>query len=304
MLHPLVFVVILNYNGERWLESCLEAVLSTTYDNLKIILVDNASNDNSCELVKTFFPQVDLIINPDNYGFSEGNNIAIRRALDGDAEYIVLLNPDTKVEPDWLINLVKVGESDSGIGILGAVQLNYEDSDFNSWTKTALSRHLTELKEPDTARQWISVDWVEGACFAVKRKVFEEIGFLDPIYFAFYEEIDFCRRTIYRGYEIALVPRSRVHHFRGGNWQADQKISRERNYRCDRSQFIYNLTDPRESFAVNFYRYLSTLATKTKVLLNDFSFVYAWDLIRIQFDVLINSGKLISKWRRERSLLR
>jgi hypothetical protein len=95
-----------------------------------------------------------------------------------------------------------------------------------------------------------------------------------------------------------------VHHFRGGNWQADQKISRERNYRCDRSQFIYNLTDPRKSFVVNFYGYLTTLATKSKSLLEDFSFVNAWDLTRMQFDVLLNSGKLISKWRRERSCLR
>jgi GT2 family glycosyltransferase len=267
-------------------------------------LVDNASSDNSCEIVKRQFPQIDLIINPDNYGFSEGNNVAIRRALAGGADYIVLLNPDTKVEPDWLINIVKVGESDSAIGILGAVQLNYEDRDFNSWTKAALSPYLNELKGPDKARRWISVDWVEGACFAVKRKVFEEIGLLDPIYFAFYEEIDFCRRAICRGYEIALIPRSRVHHFRGGNWQANQKISRERNYRCDRSQFIYNLTDPRKSFVVNLYSYLATLATKSKGLLNNFSFAHAWDLTRMQFDVLVNSGKLISKWRRERSLLR
>jgi len=304
MLQPLVYIVVLNYNGKRWLRTCLESLSSTRYDNFRTIFIDNASNDDSVELVKTFFPQVECIINSSNYGFSEGNNIGILKALADDAEYIVLLNPDTRVEPEWLANIVKIGESDPGIGILGAVQLNYENNDFNSWTKTALSRHLAELREPENARQWIPVDWVEGACFAVKRGVFKDIGMFDPIYFAFYEEIDFCRRAACHGYQIALVPRSSIHHFRGGSWQASQKIKRERDYRCDRSQFIYNLTDPRKTLPGNFRLYLVTLGSKCKELLLDFSFARAWDLLRMQFDVLVNSGKLFGKWRRERSILR
>src|SRR5262249_58970207 len=121
-----------------------------------------------------------------------------------------------------------------------------------------------ELKRAEAARDWIPVEWVEGACFAVKRKVFEDIGLLDPIYFAFYEEIDFCRRASFHGYRIALVPRSRVRHYRGGSWEANPAIKRERDYRCDRSQFIYASTDPRISIPRNLWRDFITLGVETK----------------------------------------
>ncbi|MCI0660984.1 MAG: glycosyltransferase family 2 protein [Acidobacteria bacterium] len=302
--NPLVYVVILNYNGKNWLEPCLRSLLSTNYRNFKVILVDNASIDGSVGLVKNLFPEVEIIINPSNYGFSEGNNIGIRKALSENAGYLVLLNPDTWVEPSWLAHMVDVGESEPTVGILGPVQLNYMDSDFNSWTRTALLQHLNELRNPEQAGDWIAVEWVEGSCFVVKRDVFEAIGLLDPIYFAFYEEIDFCRRAVCRGYQTALVPRSRIHHYRGGSWQANQRLAHEREYRCDRSQFIYSMTDPRKTLFANFYCYLLTLAVKAKALLQDFSVIGAWKLIRMQIDVFGNSGKLLSKWRRERSLLR
>jgi GT2 family glycosyltransferase len=299
MDNPLVYIVVLNYNGERWLEACLRSLLATRYDNLKILVVDNASTDGSVELVKSLFPLVEIIINPSNYGFSEGNNVGIRQALSEKADYVVLLNTDTRVQPDWLINLLKVGESEPSIGILGPVQLCYENSDFNSWTKAALSQHLDELDEG--VKEWIAVDWVEGSSFAVKREVFDEIGLLDPIYFAFFEEIDFCRRAICQGYRIALVPRSRIHHHRGGTWQANPRV---RDYRCDCSQFIYSLTDPRKTILGNLSWYLVTLATKCKELLADFSFDRAWDLLRMQIEVIACSGRLVRKWRRDRLLLR
>lgn len=296
----LAIIIILNYNGARWLKACLESVLATNYENFKVLLVDNASDDGSVDLARRLFPRIEIIVNPSNLGFSEGNNVGIRRALQNRADYIVLLNPDTKVEPDWLRHLIETGERNQQVGILGAAQLSYDGDGFNSWTEAALKSHLDELKNPEQARELISVEWVEGACLAVKRKVFEEVGLLDPVYFAFYEEIDFCRRANCRGYEIALVPPSRIRHYRGGSWQANPTIERERDYRCDRSQFIYNSTDPRKTLSGNFGMYLVTLATKGKETLLKFSLSRAWDLARMQFDLLVNLNKLIDKWRRER----
>jgi GT2 family glycosyltransferase len=303
---PSVYIIILSYNGSRWLEACLASVAATEYPNLKIILVDNASNDDSVELVRKRYPQVTVIVNNHNYGFSEGNNTGIRAALSAGADYVVLLNQDTRVTPQWLGELISVGESDERIGILGAVQLKYDNDDFNSWTTSAMRKDIGELKDPawSPARPWIPVEWVEGACFAIKRETLEKVGLLDPIYFAFYEEIDFCRRASYHGFSVALVPRSRIHHYRGGSWQANRNIERERNYRCDRSQFIYNLTDPRKSLPGNLLSYLITLRTKSKELLIDFDCARARDLLSIQLDVLANCGKLFGKWRRERSPLR
>ncbi len=331
MNQPLVYVIILNFNGSRWLPPCLQSLRATEYANFKTVLADNASTDDSIELVRQHFPEIEIIANSANLGFSEGNNVAIRKALTENADYVVLLNPDTKVTPRWLSELIVVGERETEIGILGAVQLTYDGEEFNTWTTTALTEHLDELngnpfsstkaREEDTkdehsdssllrgtscdfveGRDWIPVEWVEGACFAIKRKVLEQIGLLDPIYFAFYEEIDYCRRADFRGYKTALVPGSRIHHFRGGSWEANATIKRQRDYRCDRSQFIYNLTDPRRSVVVNIGWYLRTLLTKSKDAALAFSLFQIGDLVRIQLNLLRSLPQLIHKWRQDRNI--
>lgn len=293
-------VIVLNYQGRRWIEACLDALRATDYPNFRIIVIDNASNDGSADLVRERFPDLELIVNPRNLGFCEGNNIGIKRALDAGADYVVLLNPDTKVRPEWLKELIEAGESDPRIGILGAVQLEYDGEEFNSWTQSALAPHLNELKEPTRARRWIGVEWVEGACFAVKRRVFEEVGLLDPIYFAFYEEMDFCRRARNRNWTVALAPRARIHHHRGGSWEAGARIRRERDYRCDRSQFIYAVTDPQRSAAANAKWYLVTLGTKVKDALRAHSVSRLWDLGRMQLELAAEAGAIRRKWRKDK----
>jgi GT2 family glycosyltransferase len=93
-------------------------------------------------------------------------------------------------------------------------------------------------------RRSIPVEWVEGACLLIKQSGTERGGLARSDLFAFYEEIDLCRRVRAHGYTIGLIPRSRIHHFRGGSWESTPALHRERNFRCDRSQFIYELTDP------------------------------------------------------------
>lgn len=301
---PLVYIVVLNYNGRRWLEACFNSLLAAEYEFIKILMIDNASTDGSVGLVKELFPQVEIIANSTNLGFPAGNNIGIGRALAEGADYVVLLNSDTKVKADWLTELVAVGESCPQIGILGPVQLRYDDEEFNNWTVAALNRHLDELKNWDSARQWIPVEWVEGSCFAVKRRVFKEVGLLDPIYFAFFEEIDFCRRATCAGYQVALVPRSRIHHYRGGSWSANAALQRQRDYLCDRSQFIYNLTDPRSSLLRNILSYLRTLVTKSRELFKDFTLLRVWDLLRMQVEIISQANLVWHKWQRDRACLR
>ncbi len=302
-MSPLVYVIVLNYNGRRWLPHCLSTLAETRYENFRVIVVDNASSDDSLEFAGEQFPGVEVIANRTNLGFSEGNNVGVRAALRNDADYVVLLNPDTKVEPEWLGALIAVGESDPRIGILGAVQLEYDGDDFNDWTKMAAREHLDELRRLESARSYIPMAWVEGACFAVKRSVLEEVGLLDPIFFSFYEEIDLCRRAICQEYKVVLVPRSQIRHYRGGSWLAETRIARERDYRCDRSQFIYSATDPRSSLAGNFYQYLVTLGTKIKDLARGFSWDRASDLAKMQMDLLRSYPAILGKWRHDRSRL-
>lgn len=302
MSAPLVYVIVLNYNGARWLPDCFAALRATTYANVRFLLVDNGSQDDSVARVREQFPQVEIIENGANLGFPAGNNVGMRHALAAGAAYLVLLNPDTKVQPDWLTELVNVGEREPGVGILGAVQYGYDDTEFNSWTRTALAARLDELRQAAPAGTWWPVEWVEGSCFAIKRAVAEHIGLLDPLYFSFYEEIDYCRRAACAGFQTALVVNSRFHHFRGGSWQAAAKQSRRRNYLCDRGQFIYTLTDPRRSWLANLRWGWLTLATKVKEA------VVSWDagrlltLLQIQLFLLTHSSAVYGKWKREQLL--
>src|SRR5262245_62379933 len=123
MAYPLVYIIVLNYNGLRWLGACFDALLVTDYPNFRIMLVDNASSDGSVQMARDRYPQIEVIVNPENYGFSEGNNVGSREALAKNADYVVLLNPDTKVEAEWLRQLTTVGAAQTEVGILGAVQL-------------------------------------------------------------------------------------------------------------------------------------------------------------------------------------
>jgi GT2 family glycosyltransferase len=112
-LEPLVSVIILNYNAGKLLSECIESVLETDYENFEVIVVDNASKDNSVNICKEKFNSVKIIENEKNLGYCEGNNVGIRKAK---GEYVVILNPDTIVEKNWLTELVR-GYNTFGDGI-------------------------------------------------------------------------------------------------------------------------------------------------------------------------------------------
>lgn len=299
---PLVYIIILNYNGRAWLPACFASLFATEYSNYCVTLVDNNSTDDSVNLTRQLFPQVKVICNKANLGFPAGNNVGIEYALAVGACYIVLLNPDTKLKPNWLAEIVSQGEGAPETGILGAVQYSYDDESFNTWTRTAAAAHLAELSQPESARQLIPLEWVEGSCFAVKREVFQRIGLLDPFYFSFYEELDFCRRAACAGYQTALVTNSRIHHYRGGVWAAQR--NRQRDYLCDRGQFIYNLTDPRRSLPANLKWWLITFGSKLKEALRALDFRRLAALFQIQVFLLTHGTTVYGKWKREQLLFR
>lgn len=292
----MIGVIIVNYNGARWIGECLTALRRTAEVDYRTIVVDNGSTDQSVAIVTRNFPEVELVRAERNLGFCEGNNLGIARALASGCDQIALLNPDTRVEPEWLRELRDALEEDGERAIAGAVQMRYEDDEFNSWTKTAFPALLEELRTPGTARRWIEVDWVEGACLLITRKALEEIGWLDPIFFAFYEEIDLCRRARAHGYQVGLVARSRIHHHRGGSWEATPEMKRQRDRRCDRSQFIYVLTDPQRSRRANLLAGLRTVATKTKMAVSERSLGRLIDLAGIMIEIVGIGRSIERKW--------
>ncbi len=231
---PRVFAIVLSWNGRRWIRRCLESLVGTVYPELHICVVDNGSRDGTPEEIEARFPHVHLIRLKRNLGFAGGNNVGIRAALQTGADYVVLLNQDTWVEPDWLKPLVEPAEADTSIGILSPAQLVYEGNSYD--------QNFDRLLHGCPKGQIIEVPRVIGAALLVKRQVFETVGLFDPIYFAYFEETDFCRRARLRGFRAVVVPAGRIHHWHG--LLHPEEMPLQTKILLMRNPFVFALKDP------------------------------------------------------------
>jgi len=216
---PQVSIIILNWNNYQDTKECLESLRRITYANYEIIVVDNGSTDESGWILEREFPQYTSIHNNNNLGFAEGNNVGIRHALDREAGYVLLLNNDTTVDPGFLEPLVAIAETDHQIGIVGPMIYFYDNpkviqsigARINLWKG---SHPIIGIREVDKGQYYepMEVDYVSGAALLAKRRTIQDIGLLDPAYFLYVEEVDWCYRATKAGYKIVAVPESRIWH--------------------------------------------------------------------------------------------
>ena len=216
---PRVTILILNWNGLQDTLACLASLQCVKYPNFDILVVDNGSCDGSTTVIRERFPEVRVIENERNLGFTGGNNVGLRHLAQG-VDYVLLLNNDTEVAPDFLGRLVDVAEADPGIGIVGP-KIYYHEQPVVIWSaggtidwQRGKSRML-ELDELDEGQSGVvprEVDFVSGCALLVKRAVLEQIGLLDERFFAYYEEIEWCVRAKREGFKIVHVPRAKVWH--------------------------------------------------------------------------------------------
>lgn len=217
-----ISVVIVNYNGAQWLERCLSSLLTQTLNTFEIILVDNASTDDSCARVEKNFPQVILVRSKMNVGFAAGNNLGIRAAR---GNLIATLNTDTRVEPDYLEKLVTPMQ-DPTIGACAPLMLEMEHPDIIdaaglrvdafgfAWNMDAGSP-----APPEDAT--LAARPVYGACAGAalyRRAMLNAVGSFDDTYFGFYEDADLAWRAHNAGWKTAFVPAARVYHQHGASF--------------------------------------------------------------------------------------
>jgi GT2 family glycosyltransferase len=227
-----VTVCIVNWQGAKWLPGCLQSLREIDALRLEVILVDNASSDNSVEVVRTEFPEVRVIANSENVGFARANNQAIRA---GRARYFFLLNNDTIVGKGSLDRLVQFMEERPGAGMAAGQLVNLDGStQFRYYpvelpTLTSLSADLFWVNRNSTsnrigrgklALQWdpgkpYRMEQVPGACILVRREAFEKSGLFDEGYRFWYEDVELCARFLRAGWEIWYVPDARIVHYGG-----------------------------------------------------------------------------------------
>lgn len=222
---PKIAIVILNWNGKKDTKECLNSLNKITYSNYEIILVDNGSADGSVEMLEKEYPEINLIKNKENLGFTGGNNVGIKKALEHNADYVLLLNNDTIVEQDFLENIMDVAQLDPSIGIVGP-KIYYYSLPYIIWS--AGGRYIPFLGKARTYginkedcskyNKMRQVSWVTGCAMLIKREVFNKLGLLEEQYFSNYEDLDFCISAGRVGYKIYYAPQAVIYHKVARDW--------------------------------------------------------------------------------------
>jgi GT2 family glycosyltransferase len=229
-------IIIVSWNTASLLENCVASILANPPTSpFEIWVVDNASTDDSPRMVREKFPQVHLLQNQENVGFARANNQAIQRCT---AKYVLLLNPDTLVASGALQALIDFLDKHPEAGAVGARILNPNGSlQISSHPEPTLSRELWRLFHLDAllpyaaypltrweTNQPQAVDVLIGACLLLRKKVLDQVGFLDEDYFIYSEEVDLCYRIQRAGWRMYWVPQAEVVHFGG---QSTQQVPTE-----------------------------------------------------------------------------
>ncbi|MBO6606881.1 glycosyltransferase family 2 protein [Psychroserpens sp.] len=227
-------VIILNYNVRHFLELCLRSVCAAVNDlDAEIIVVDNQSTDDSCLMVKSLFPEVVLIENDNNYGFSKGNNIGVEVAK---GDYLCILNPDTVVSENTFSSLLKFADQKREIGIVGCRLIDGQGrflpeskrhiptpwvaiKKILGWSKTY---YASEVNEIDTGPVAVFV----GAFMLLKKDIYNAVGGFDEDYFMYGEDIDLSYKILKAGYNNYYVGQSSIIHYKGESTLKDKSYAK------------------------------------------------------------------------------
>jgi hypothetical protein len=199
--------------------NCVDSVLKIDYPNFRVIVVDNASTDDSVIRFKEAFtdPRVELLVNDKNEGYAGGNNRGIEKALSAGADYLFILNNDTIVNPGCLTPLVEAMERDAILGIAGCPLLR-------SGPRPSINRGMrfnlftgvdAELRDGAQTSEPHEVDFIMGAAMLVRVGAIKRTGMFDERFYLFDEDTDFCFRARQAGYKISFVPSAGVQHLAG-----------------------------------------------------------------------------------------
>jgi len=283
-----VAIVILNWNGRKMLEAYLPSVLQYSRNEALIYVADNASTDDSMELLRQRFPEVRLITLEKNWGFAEGYNIALKQI---DAEYYLLLNSDIEVTHHWLTPLIEYMDSHQEVSACQPKLLSVVDRDRFEYAGAAggyIDRfgypfcrgRIFDTVEIDNGQYDYPVEvfWTTGAAMMIRSKDYWEVGGLDGRFFAHNEEIDLCWRLRIQGKKVMCLPESFVYHVGGGTLPKSNPMKTFLNFRNNLTMLYKCLPEDELKYVMRWRWWLDYLAAWEMLILKrnmgDFKAVY------------------------------
>jgi GT2 family glycosyltransferase len=248
---PSVAIVILNWNGKRHLQQFLPSVVRSTYPNLRIIVADNGSTDDSVDYLRKDYPSIELLILLKNFGFAKGYNEALQQV---EADYYVLLNSDVEVTPDWLQPIIQLLESDERNAACQPKILAYKNKQYFEYAGAGggwldafgypfARGRIFDICEEDRGQydSTQNVFWATGAALAIRRSAYHQLGGFDEYFFAHQEEIDLCWRLQLARYRVLVCPQSVVYHVGGGTLPRGNSKKTFLNFRNNQIMLAKNL---------------------------------------------------------------
>ena len=245
MNEPELSIIIVSWNVADHLRRCLLSIKKFALVSHEVIIVDNNSSDNSQEMVKNDFPEYLLIANQKNVGFAAANNQALSRA---EGKWLLVLNPDTVLFKETIQNCLLYLKNNLPVGVLGCKILNPDLSVQPSCRRLPdlLSQALILLKIHNfypslkPIRKYLmkdfnyqetrEVDQVMGAFLMTKREVIEKVGFFDPNFFVWFEEVDFCKRVKQIGYKVMFFHKAKIIHQKGESFKQLMALKAQMNF--------------------------------------------------------------------------
>ena len=219
MKYPKVYIVILNWNGLTDTIECIESLRRMRYPNFRILVVDNDSSDNDVELLKEAYKDyIQIFKCNDNLGYAGGNNAGIKISLEQNADFVLILNNDTTVEPDLLEELIKKYRTDNELGMVAPL-INYYTDPHRIWSAGGRLSKIrgsgfaySAMLETEIGKSAKVVTFISGCCMLVKKEVFQKVGLFDESFFLYIEDTDFCYRVLTEGYKLCFTPATKIYH--------------------------------------------------------------------------------------------
>jgi GT2 family glycosyltransferase len=276
---PKVAIVILNWNGQNYLQKFLPSVLATAYDNMEVIVADNGSTDESVSFLEKHFPQVKLIRFSENNGFAKGYNLALQKIQ---TDYYAIINSDIEVQQGWLTPIINLLEEDKLNAACQPKLLSYNNKKILEYAGGAggwldsfgypfARGRVFDICEEDKGQYDTTerVFWVTGAAMVIRSNIFHEMKGFDEYFFAHQEEIDLCWRMQLAGYKLYCCPSSVVYHVGGGTLPRGNSLKTFLNFRNNQIMLYKNLPWSQKWWKIPFRIFLDEVSALKGLFIGD-----------------------------------
>ena len=254
-----VVVIIVTYNGAKWLRKCFQSLEDSTC-KVEIIVVDNNSSDNSVEIIQSF-PEIQLIQSAENLGFGKANNIGIQKAIELGADYVFLLNQDTWVFPETISNLVEVAEMNEQFGIVSPLHYSGDEVHLDESFETYWKRKTKSITDNVD-----EVPFVNAAAWLLSKNTIERVGYFEPLFQHYGEDRNYTYRMLFHQYKTVVVKNAKICH--------DRVITRNFNKDCTQAKFkiLAEVLNPTNNLIVSYLKGFKSVLGLPKYFLKFYSF--------------------------------